>query len=102
MVRPDCGVVCVKFCKFADRGRSWQAGDYSRHLIPGRNATITKTEDKPAGAAVKEMLLSNPDGLRDVIRAMLQEVLEAVHPYLHSYIPEMTSHYYLIHSVMDK
>tara|TARA_B100000378_G_scaffold251751_1_gene226654 strand:+ start:311 stop:616 length:306 start_codon:yes stop_codon:yes gene_type:complete len=77
MVRPDCGVVCVKFCKFAERGRSWQAGDYSRHLIPGRNATITKTEDKPAGAAVKEMLLSNPDGLRDVIRAMLQEVLEA-------------------------
>ena len=77
MVRPDCGVVCVKFCKFAERGRSWQAGDYSRHLIPGRNATITKTEDKPAGAAVKEMLLSNPDGLRDGIRAMLQEVLEA-------------------------
>ena len=38
---------------------------------------MTKTEGKAASAAVKEILLSNPDGLRDVIRAVMQEVLEA-------------------------
>ena len=38
---------------------------------------MTKIEGKAASAAVKEILLSNPDGLRDVIRAVMQEVLEA-------------------------
>jgi len=38
---------------------------------------MTKSEGKAANAAVKEILLSNPDGLRDVIRAVMQEVLEA-------------------------
>lgn len=38
---------------------------------------MTKSEGKTAGAAVKDILLSNPDGLRDVIRAVMQEVLEA-------------------------
>jgi len=38
---------------------------------------MTKTEGKSASAAVKDILLSNPDGLRDVIRAVMQEVLEA-------------------------
>jgi putative transposase len=38
---------------------------------------MTKTESKTASAAVKDILLSNPDGLRDVIRAVMQEVLEA-------------------------
>ncbi|MBB3594903.1 transposase-like protein [Rhizobium sp. BK529] len=38
---------------------------------------MTKTEDKTAVAAVKDILLSNPDGLREVIRAVMQEVLEA-------------------------
>ena len=38
---------------------------------------MTKTEGKTASAAVKEILLSNPDGLREVIRAVMQEVLEA-------------------------
>ncbi|CDX22244.1 hypothetical protein MPLB_2300014 [Mesorhizobium sp. ORS 3324] len=42
-----------------------------------RNATMTKTEGKTASAAVKDILLSNPDGLREVIRTVLQEVLEA-------------------------
>ena len=38
---------------------------------------MTKTEDKTASAAVKDILLSNPDGLHEVIRAVMQEVLEA-------------------------
>jgi hypothetical protein len=38
---------------------------------------MTKIEGKAASAAVNEILLSNPDGLRDVIRAVMQEVLEA-------------------------
>ncbi|MBX4990814.1 transposase-like protein [Rhizobium binae] len=38
---------------------------------------MTKTEDKTAVAAVKDILLANPDGLREVIRAVMQEVLEA-------------------------
>ncbi|MBB3465079.1 transposase-like protein [Rhizobium sp. BK377] len=36
---------------------------------------MTKTEGKTA--AVKDILLANPDGLREVIRAVMQEVLEA-------------------------
>ena len=35
---------------------------------------MTKSEGKTASAAVKDILLSNPDGLRDVIRAVMQEV----------------------------
>jgi len=38
---------------------------------------MTKTEGKSASATVKDILLSSPDGLRDVIRTVLQEVLEA-------------------------
>ena len=38
---------------------------------------MTKSEGKTASATVKDTLLSNPDGLRDVIRAVMQEVLEA-------------------------
>jgi len=38
---------------------------------------MTKTESKTASASVKDILLSNPDRLRDVIRAVMQEVLEA-------------------------
>lgn len=37
---------------------------------------MTRAEGKSANAAVKDILLSSPDGLRDVIRAVLQEVLE--------------------------
>ena len=37
---------------------------------------MTKTEGRTASTAVKEILLSTPDGLRDVIRAVMQEVLE--------------------------
>ncbi|ESY59943.1 transposase ISRM5 [Mesorhizobium sp. LNHC252B00] len=38
---------------------------------------MTKTEVKTASAAVKDILLSNPDGLHEVLRAVMQEVLEA-------------------------
>jgi|SRR5215210_4098566 len=38
---------------------------------------MTKKESKPAIAPVKELLLSNPDGLREVVRAVMQEMLEA-------------------------
>ncbi|MGZ2464553.1 transposase-like protein [Sinorhizobium medicae] len=38
---------------------------------------MTKTEGKTASAAVKDILLSNPDWLREVIRTVMQEVLEA-------------------------
>jgi len=37
---------------------------------------MTKRESKSASAAVKDILLSNPEGLREVIRAVMQEVLE--------------------------
>ncbi|ESZ37784.1 hypothetical protein X731_29270, partial [Mesorhizobium sp. L2C054A000] len=38
---------------------------------------MTKTEGKSTSAAVKDILLSNPDGLHAVLRAVMQEVLEA-------------------------
>ncbi|MHC2296241.1 NADPH:quinone reductase-like Zn-dependent oxidoreductase [Rhizobium mongolense] len=38
---------------------------------------MTKTESKTVSAAVKDILVSNPDGLREIIRVMMQEVLEA-------------------------
>ena len=38
---------------------------------------MTKTEVRTASAAVKDILLENPEGLREVIRVVMQEVLEA-------------------------
>ncbi|AZO03934.1 MULTISPECIES: hypothetical protein [unclassified Mesorhizobium] len=38
---------------------------------------MTKIESKTASAAVKDILLSDPDGLHEMIRAVMQEVLEA-------------------------
>ena len=38
---------------------------------------MTKSEVKSASAAVKDILLSNPQGLHEVIRVVTQEVLEA-------------------------
>jgi len=38
---------------------------------------MTKKEVKTASATVKEILLERPDGLREVIRAVMQEMLEA-------------------------
>jgi transposase-like protein len=39
--------------------------------------TMTKPEGRPASATVKDLLAANPDGLREVVRAVMQEVLEA-------------------------
>jgi putative transposase len=38
---------------------------------------MTKTEAKPAAAFVNELLSKSPDGLREIVRAVMQEVLEA-------------------------
>ena len=38
---------------------------------------MTTTKDKPAAAAIKDLLSQNPDGLREIVRAVMQEVLEA-------------------------
>jgi putative transposase len=43
----------------------------------GRSPTMTKSEGRPALAAVKDLLGANPDGLREVVRAVMQEMLEA-------------------------
>lgn len=48
------------------------------HLILfWRTAAITKTEAKPAIVAVKEPFAKSPDGLREIVRAAVQEMLEA-------------------------
>jgi transposase-like protein len=38
---------------------------------------MTKPEGRPALAAVKDLLAASPDGLREIVRAVVQEVLEA-------------------------
>jgi len=38
---------------------------------------MTEIEPKPAITTVKDLLLQNPDGLREVVRAVMQEVLES-------------------------
>ena len=37
---------------------------------------MTKTEAKPAAAFVNELLSKSPDGLREIVRAVMQEMLE--------------------------
>jgi hypothetical protein len=50
----------------------------SSHLILfWRTAAMTKTEAKPAIAAVNELFVKSPDGLREIVRAVMQEMLEA-------------------------
>jgi transposase-like protein len=38
---------------------------------------MTRTEAKPAIAAVQELFAQRSDGLREIVRAVMQEVLEA-------------------------
>jgi len=38
---------------------------------------MTKPEGRPALAIVKDLIAANPDGLRAVVRAVMQEMLEA-------------------------
>jgi putative transposase len=42
-----------------------------------RSPTMTNPKDKPAAAAIKELLSQSPDGLREIVRAVMQEMLEA-------------------------
>jgi putative transposase len=42
-----------------------------------RSPTMTSTKDKPAVAAIKDLLSQSPDGLREIVRAVMQEMLEA-------------------------
>src|SRR4029077_3010662 len=42
-----------------------------------RTAAMTKSEAKPAIAAVNELFSKSPDGLREIVRAVMQEMLEA-------------------------
>ncbi|SFG40920.1 Transposase, Mutator family [Novosphingobium sp. CF614] len=38
---------------------------------------MTKTEDRPTIAAVQELLKQSPDGLREIVRNVMQQMLEA-------------------------
>ncbi|GAB2680009.1 IS256 family transposase [Kribbella swartbergensis] len=38
---------------------------------------MTNIKDKPAAAAIKDLLNQSPDGLREIVRAVMQEMLEA-------------------------
>jgi putative transposase len=38
---------------------------------------MTRTNPKPAIATVQDLLLADPDSLREVVRAVMQEMLEA-------------------------
>lgn len=42
-----------------------------------KSPTMTKPEGRAAGATVKDLLTASPDGLREVVRAVMQEMLEA-------------------------
>src|SRR3954452_12993731 len=44
---------------------------------PRRNPAMAEAQAKLSVAAAKELLRGDPDGLREVVRAVLQEVLEA-------------------------
>lgn len=37
---------------------------------------MTSTKDKPAAAAIKDLLSHSPDGLREIVRAVMQEMLD--------------------------
>src|SRR3954464_5426094 len=43
----------------------------------GRRPTMTKSEPRPALAVVKDLIAAQPDSLREVVRAVMQEMLEA-------------------------
>src|SRR4051795_12962969 len=45
--------------------------------LPIRSPAMTKAESKLAVAAAQERLKGNADGLREIVRAVLQEILEA-------------------------
>jgi hypothetical protein len=42
---------------------------------PMRSPTMTKDQGKPAFAAVQELLARSPDGLREIVRSVMQAML---------------------------
>src|SRR5512132_3420522 len=48
--------------------------------LPLRSPAMTEAKSKLALTAAKELIKGNPDGLREIVRAVLQEVLEAEMP----------------------
>src|SRR3954470_9825008 len=44
---------------------------------PSRSPAMTEVQGKLSVAAAKELLKGSPDGLREIVRAVLREVLEA-------------------------
>jgi transposase-like protein len=38
---------------------------------------MTRSQGKPAVSAVKDVLLQNPDAFREIVQAVVQEMLEA-------------------------
>ena len=47
----------------------------SKSLIPDEEPVMTKSEAKPAIAAVNELFSKSPDGLGEFVRAVMQEML---------------------------
>jgi putative transposase len=45
--------------------------------IPCENPAMTKTEAKPVAEIVNALFSKSPDGLRELVRAVMQEMLEA-------------------------
>jgi hypothetical protein len=45
--------------------------------IPSEKPAMTKTEAKPVAEIVNELFSKSPDGLRELVRAVMQEMLEA-------------------------
>jgi hypothetical protein len=44
------------------------------------NAAMTKSQAEPAIAAVNALFSESPDGLREIVRAVMQEMLEVLGP----------------------
>jgi hypothetical protein len=47
------------------------------HRFPVRNPAMTKTEAKPVAESVNALFSNSPDGRREIVRAVMQEMLEA-------------------------
>ena len=45
--------------------------------IPCEKPAVTKSEGKPVAEIVNALFSNSPDGLREIVRAVMQEMLEA-------------------------
>src|SRR5207302_5649120 len=70
-------VVYGKFSKSRLRGWSWYAGDWQSPDPLARMHTMTKKQGKSGTIDVKALLREDEEFLRALVRAALQEVLEA-------------------------